>query len=61
LDKEGYTYTEKNVSDNVEYAEELVSFGYRVTPVTFVGTTSIVGFSPNKLKDLLRDDGIKIF
>jgi len=53
LDKEGHTYTEKNVSDSAEYAEELVSLGYRVTPVVFVDSTSVVGFAPNKLKELL--------
>ena len=53
LTKQGHDYSEKNVSQDRAYAAELVSLGYRVTPVTVVDGTAVVGFSPNKLQELL--------
>ena len=47
LKKQGHEYSEKNVSQDRAHASELVSLGYRVTPVTVVDGTAVVGFSPN--------------
>ena len=53
LKKQGHEYSEKNVSQDRAYASELVSLGYRVTPVTVVDGTAVIGFNPNKLQELL--------
>ena len=43
-------FTEYNISENLEYAEDLTRMGFRVTPVTVIDKeTMIVGFSPQKL------------
>ena len=52
LNQHGHQYSEKNVTQDRSYASELVSLGYRVTPVTVVDGTAVVGFSPNKLSEL---------
>ena len=48
-----YEFTEYNVSENLEYAEDLLRMGFRVTPVTVIGDDMIVGFSPQKLEKAL--------
>ena len=53
LKRQGHEYSEKNVSQDRAYASELVSLGYRVTPVTVVDGTAVIGFNPNKLQELL--------
>jgi len=53
LRKGGYEFTEYNISENPEYAEDLLRMGFRVTPVTMVGSTPIVGFNPSKLEKAL--------
>ena len=50
-----YEFTEYNISENLEHAEDLVRMGFRVTPVTVVNKdTMIVGFSPQKLTAALE-------
>ena len=53
LKKQGHEYSEKNVSQDRAHASELISLGYRVTPVTVIDGTSVVGFNPSKLEELL--------
>ena len=53
LNKQGYSYTEKNISQNDAYATELMSLGYRVTPVTMVDDEVVVGFNTTRLKEIL--------
>ena len=53
LNKQGHAYTEKDVSQHAEYATELRSLGYRVTPVIMVGDEAVVGFNTIRLKELL--------
>jgi len=53
LNKQGHSYTEKNISQNAAYATELMSLGYRVTPVIMVDDEAVIGFSPTKLQELL--------
>ena len=48
-----YEFTEYNVSENLEYADDLLRMGFRVTPVTVIGDNMIVGFSPQKLEKAL--------
>jgi|TARA_R110000824_G_scaffold14552_4_gene61787 hypothetical protein len=54
LKKEGHTFTEYNISNDVKYAEDLMRMGFRVTPVTIIGSEMIVGFSPTRLEKALR-------
>ena len=50
-----YEFTEYNISENLEHAEDLVRMGFRGTPVTVVDKeTMIVGFSPQKLTAALE-------
>ena len=45
-----YAFTEYNVSENPEHAQDLIRMGFRVTPVTVINEeTMIVGYSPQKL------------
>jgi len=53
LNKQGHSYTEKNISQNAAYATELMSLGYRVTPVTMVDDEVVVGFNTTRLKEIL--------
>ena len=49
-----YEFTEYNISENLEHADDLVRMGFRVTPVTVIDKeTMIVGFSPQKLENAL--------
>ena len=53
LSDRNYEFTEYNVSENLEYADDLLRMGFRVTPVTVIGDDMIVGFSPQKLEKAL--------
>ena len=54
LKKRGHEFTEYNISENIEHADDLVRMGFRVTPVTVIDKeTMIVGFSPQKLENAL--------
>ncbi|WP_236838599.1 glutaredoxin family protein [Caldalkalibacillus salinus] len=46
-------FEEKNVSENPDYFDELHDEGIFTTPVTKVDDNAIVGYRPNKMKDLL--------
>ena len=45
-------YVEKNV-ENEESKKELLSMGFRSTPVIMVDGTSIVGYNPKKMAEIL--------
>ena len=54
LKKNGHEFTEYNISENLEHAEDLVRMGFRVTPVTVIDKeTMVVGFSTQKLENAL--------
>ena len=54
LKKNGHEFTEYNISENLEHAEDLVRMGFRVTPETVIDKeTMVVGFSPQKLENAL--------
>ena len=54
LSDRNYEFIEYNISENPEYAEDLVRMGFRVTPVTVIDKeTMVVGFSPQKLENAL--------
>ena len=54
LSRKGFEYTEFNVSENREALKELVTKGYRSTPVTVIGEENVVGYSPTKLDEALE-------
>ena len=58
LSRKGFEYTEFNVSDNREALKELVTKGYRSTPVTVIGEENVVGYSPAKIDEALEAAGL---
>ena len=57
LSRKGFEYTEHNVSTDRESLKDLVSMGYRSTPVTVIGEEKVVGYSPAKLDEALEAAG----
>ena len=57
LSRKGFEYTEHNVSNDRESLKDLVSMGYRSTPVTVIGEEKVVGYSPAKLDEALEAAG----
>jgi len=49
----GVKYTEKNISDDESARDELISLGFRAVPVIRVGSETMVGFSPKRLRAML--------
>ena len=58
LSRKGFEFTEHNVSTDRESLKDLVSMGYRSTPVTVIGEETVVGYSPAKLDDALEAAGL---
>ncbi len=48
-------YTEKNVSTNKQYFDELKERKLFGTPATFIGQRFVLGFQPEKMRNLLGD------
>ena len=53
LSDRNYEYVEYNISENLEFSNDLARMGFRVTPVVVVGDQMIAGFSPQKLEQAL--------
>ena len=58
LSRKGFEYTELNVSTDRDSLKDLVSMGYRSTPVTVIGEEKVVGYSPAKLDEALEAAGL---
>ena len=58
LSRKGFEYTEQNVSTDRDSLKDLVSMGYRSTPVTVIGEEKVVGYSPAKLDEALEAAGL---
>ena len=58
LSRKGFEYTEYNVSTDRDSLKDLVSMGYRSTPVTVIGEEKVVGYSPAKLDEALEAAGL---
>ncbi|SVA44116.1 uncharacterized protein METZ01_LOCUS96970 [marine metagenome] len=58
LSRKGFEYTEHNVSLDREALKELVTKGYRSTPVTVIGDENVVGYSPSKIDEALETAGL---
>ncbi|GFN36548.1 glutaredoxin family protein [Tepidimicrobium xylanilyticum] len=53
LEEKGVSYTEKNVSTDVDARKELMKMGHMGVPVTIIDGQEVVGFDRNKLDELL--------
>ncbi len=58
LSQKGLEFTERNVSLDENAREDLLSLGYRSTPVTVINDEKVVGYSPPKLEEALQAAGI---
>ena len=58
LSRKGFEYTQHNVSTDRDSLKDLVSMGYRSTPVTVIGEEKVVGYSPAKLDEALEAAGL---
>lgn len=56
----GYDYEERNVIENKEYFNDLHEKGIYSTPVTFIDDQAIIGYRPNKMKQILGVDEEKL-
>ena len=57
LSRKGFDYTEHNVSKDRDALKELVTMGYRSTPVTVIGDEKVDGYSPSKIDEALDTAG----
>lgn len=53
INDKGFTYEERNVTENEEYMKELKAKGYESVPVTFIDEEPVIGFDVAKLNQLL--------
>lgn len=53
LQRWGLSYEERNVTDNESYFNDLHDKGIFSTPVTFLDDTPVIGYRPNKMRELL--------
>ena len=58
LSQKGLEFTERNVSLDEDARNDLLSLGYRSTPVTVIDDEKVVGYSPPKLEEALQAAGI---
>ena len=58
LSRKDIPFTEMNVSLDRDALKNLVTMGYRTTPVTIIGDDKVVGYSPSKLDAALQSAGI---
>jgi thioredoxin reductase (NADPH) len=49
----GYFYEEKNVTENPKFFDDLHEHGIFSVPVTFIDGEPIIGYRPNKMKQIL--------
>ena len=58
LSQKGLEFTERNVSLDENARDDLLSLGYRSTPVTVIDDQKVIGYSPPKLEEALQAAGI---
>ena len=58
LSRKGFDFTVHNVSEDRDALKELVTMGYRSTPVTVIGDEKVVGYSPSKIDEALEGAGL---
>ena len=57
LSRKGIQFTERNVSTDTQALQDLVSLGYRTTPVTVINKENVVDYNLNKL-DIALGHGV---
>jgi glutaredoxin len=57
LSREGYAFVAKDVEEDSEAYAELIALGFRVVPLTVIGSRRIKGFDPDRLRAALADAG----
>lgn len=58
ISRKGLDYSEHNVSQDRTSLKELVSMGYRSTPVTVIGDEKVVGYNTSKIDEALEAAGL---
>lgn len=53
LQRWGLAYEERNVAENKAYFDDLHKHGIFSTPVTFINDEPVIGYRPNKMKQIL--------
>lgn len=57
LDEQGYEYTDYNVNENQEKAKEMIErTRQRGVPQTFIGDEEVIGFQPEKIKEIVEGE-----
>lgn len=60
LDENGYEYTDYNVSENRDKAKEMIErTQQRGVPQTFIGDEEVIGFQPDRIKEIVENSGDK--
>ena len=54
LSRKGLPFTERNVSLDEDARTDLLSMGFRSTPVTVINDQKVMGYSPPKLEAALQ-------
>ena len=57
LSRKGIPFIERNVALDDEARKDLLSMGFRATPVTVVEGQTTTGYNPQKLEALLKEAG----
>ena len=58
LSRKGVEFDDFNVSTDRDALKNMISMGYRTTPITVIGDNKVVGYSPAKLDEALQAAGI---
>ena len=58
LSRKGVEFDDFNVSTDRNALKNMISMGYRTTPITVIGDNNVVGYSPAKLDEALQAAGI---
>ncbi len=58
LSRKGVEFDDFNVSTDRNALKNMISMGYRTTPITVIGENKVVGYSPAKLDEALQAAGI---
>ena len=55
LKRKDFTYVERNISEDPEALTELENLGWRTTPVTLIGDSTVIGYKPRELDSALSN------
>ena len=55
LKRKDFTYVERNISEDPDALAELENLGWRTTPVTLIGDSTVLGYKPKELDSALSN------